>query len=166
MRGNMKRIKTPKESRVESRYIVMPQHANDIGIAFGGTIMSWIDSVAAMAAQKHCESEVVTASIDQISFLAPIRIGDHVVLRASANYVGHTSMEVGVQVTRENPYTGESVRATTAYLTMVGLNKKKRPAPIPQLMPETPDEIRRWENAKLRVAARRALHEKLKREAQ
>lgn len=158
----MERVKTPKESRVESRYIVMPQHANELGIAFGGTIMSWIDAVAAMVAQKHCESEVVTASIDQLSFLAPIRIGDHVVMRASANYVGHTSMEVGVQVMRENPFTGESARATTAYLTLVRLDREKRPAAIPQLKPETPDEIRRWENAKLRVAARKQLHERLK----
>ena len=156
------KCKTPRESQVETRYIVMPQHANHFGIAFGGTIMSWIDMVAAMVAQKHCEHEVVTVSIDQISFLAPIRIGDHVVLKASANYVGHTSMEVGVLVIRENPHTSESSRATTAYLTFVGLDAQKRPTTIPRLQPETPDEIRRHENARLRVEARKELLQRIR----
>ncbi len=156
------KTKTPRESQVEARYIVMPQHANDVNIAFGGTIMSWIDMVAGMVAQRHCECEVVTASIDQMSFLAPVYIGDHVLLKASANYVGTTSMEVGVQVTRENPYTGASIHATTAFLTFVGLDHTKRPVPIPQLKPETPDELRRFEEAKKRRASRRKLAEELK----
>ena len=156
------KIKTPRESQVEARYIVMPQHANDADIAFGGTIMSWIDMVAAMVAQRHCECEVVTASIDQMSFLAPIYIGDHVLLKASANYVGHTSMEVGVRVIRENPYTGASIHATTAFLTFVGLDHTKRPVAIPQLKPETPDELRRHQHAKLRVEARKELRKRLR----
>ena len=158
----MNDAKTPRESVVESRYLVMPQHANDCGIAFGGTIMSWIDMVAAMVAQRHCEREVVTVSIDKLSFLAPIQIGDHVLLKASVNYVGQTSMEVGVQVIKENPYQGQSVRATTAYLTFVGIDRNKKPTPIPRLSPETPDEIRRFENAKLRVAARQELLRKIR----
>jgi acyl-CoA hydrolase len=149
------KTKTPRDSQIESRYVIMPQHANHYGIAFGGTIVSWIDMVAGMVAQKHCEHEVVTVSIDKLSFLAPIGLGDHVLLRASVNYVGHTSMEVGVQVLRENPYTGESVRATTAYLTFVGLDAHKHPTAIPQLRAETPEEIRRCENARLRVEARK-----------
>lgn len=156
------KAKTPKESQVESRYIVMPQHANDYGIAFGGTIMAWIDVTAAMVAQKHCQCEAVTVSIDRISFLQPIKIGEHVVLRASANYAGHTSLEVGVKVNKENPYTGEVVRATTAYLTFVGIGPDKRPVQIPRLIPETPDELRRFENARLRVEARKDLLKRLK----
>jgi acyl-CoA hydrolase len=159
---NPTKTKTPRESQMETRYLLMPHHANDLGIAFGGTIMSWIDMVAAMVAQKHCEHKVVTVSTDKISFLAPVHIGDHVVLRASVNHVGTTSMEVGVQVMRENPYTGESVRATTAYLTLVGVDEHERPTPIPQLKPETPDEIRRYGNARLRVEARKALVQKLR----
>jgi acyl-CoA hydrolase len=155
------KTKTPRDSQVESRYIVMPQHANDVGFAFGGTIMSWIDMVAAMVAQKHCEREVVTASSDRISFLQPIRIGDQVVLRASVNYVGRTSLEVGVLVTRENPFRNESVRATTAYLTLVALDEKKEPVMIHRLRPETPEEIRRFNHARLRVEARRDLHQKI-----
>jgi acyl-CoA hydrolase len=146
---------------VEARYIVMPQHANDANIAFGGTIMSWIDMVAAMVAQRHCECEVVTASTDQISFVLPIYIGEHVLLKACANYVGRTSMEVGVRVIRENPYTGVSVHATTAFLTFVGLDHNKRPVAIPQLKPETAEELRRYEHAKLRVEARKELRKRL-----
>ncbi|MBE7500161.1 MAG: acyl-CoA thioesterase [Verrucomicrobiales bacterium] len=141
----------------------MPQHANDLGIAFGGTIMSWIDMVAAMVAQRHCGRKVVTVSIDRLSFLAPCHIGDHVLLRSSANYVGRTSMEVGVQVLKECPYTGERVRATTAYLTFVALDRREKPTPIPPIHPETPDELRRFENARLRVAARKELLRRLTR---
>ena len=157
-----KKPKTPRESQVETRYIVMPQHANDYGIAFGGTIMAWIDTIAAMVAQKHCECEAVTVSIDRISFHAPIEIGEHVVLRASVNYVGRTSLEVGVQVIKENPYTRQSIRATTAYLTFVGIDKERKPVTIPQLLPETPDEIRRFQNAKLRVELRKELLKKIR----
>ncbi len=158
---NAAKTKTPRDSQMEAHYVLMPQHSNHYGIAFGGVIMSWIDLLAGMVAQKHCEHEVVTASTDHISFLTPIYVGDHVILKGSANYVGRTSMEVGVQVTRENFYTGESCRATTAYLTLVGLDERKRPTPIPQLRPETPDEIRRYENARLRVEARKELLRKV-----
>ncbi|HOW65571.1 MAG TPA: acyl-CoA thioesterase [Candidatus Paceibacterota bacterium] len=159
---DLPQTKSPQASAVETRYIVMPQHANDYGIAFGGTIMAWIDMIAAMVAQRHCECEVVTVSTDKITFLAPIQIGEHVVLKGCVNYVGRTSMEVGVQVTRENPYTGESVRATTAYLTFVGIDRNKHPTPIPALLPQTPDERRRFENARLRMESRKELLRKLK----
>jgi acyl-CoA hydrolase len=155
-------MKTPRDSAVESRFIVLPQHANDSGIVFGGTIMSWIDMAAAMVAQRHCGRRVVTVSIDRMSFLAPCHIGDHVLLRASANYVGRTSMEVGVQVLRENPWTGQQVRATTAYLTFVALDDQERPTAIPPLEPQNPDEHRRWENARLRVASRKELVSRLR----
>jgi acyl-CoA hydrolase len=154
-------VKTPGDSQVESRYILMPQHCNDYGIAFGGTIMAWIDMTAAMTAQKHCQRKVVTVSTDRISFHEPIKVGDHVVLRASANFVGKTSMEVGVQVIKENPYTGVCLRATTAYLTFVGLDDQDHPTVIPGLKLESADEIRRWENARLRVEARKELVKKL-----
>jgi acyl-CoA hydrolase len=105
---------------------------------------------------------VLTVSTDRISFLAPVHLGDHVVLRASVNYVGTTSLEVGVQVMRENPYTRDSVRATTAYLTFVGVDDAGHPTPVNLLKPETPDENRRHENARLRVEARKELLQKLK----
>jgi acyl-CoA hydrolase len=152
--------KNPRQSAVETRYLIMPHQANPYGTAFGGVIVAWIDMVAAMTAQRHCGKEVVTAGIDSLVFKEPIRIGDHVVLKASVNYVSRSSMEVGVQVTREDPYSGQQVTATTAYLTFVALDENKRPTPIPPIVPETQEEIRRYENAKLRVQARKELLKK------
>jgi acyl-CoA hydrolase len=147
--------KTPSESAVETRYLVMPQQANPQGTAFGGAIVSWIDMVAAMAGQRHCGREVVTAQIDTLVFRHPIHIGDQVVLRAAVNYVGRSSREVGVQVIRENPYTGEEIVATTAHLTLVALDQEQKPTAVPPLLPQTPEEERRYEAAKLRVQARK-----------
>jgi acyl-CoA hydrolase len=149
--------KSPRQSAVETRYLIMPHQANPQGTAFGGVIVAWIDMVAAMTAQRHCGKEVVTAGIDSLGFKEPIRIGDHVVLKAAVNYVSRSSMELGVQVTREDPYTGEKVTATTAYLTFVALDENKRPTPAPPIVPETDEEKRRYENAKLRVQARKEL---------
>jgi acyl-CoA hydrolase len=113
--------------------------------------------VASLVAQRHSQTQVVTASIDSINFHTPIHVGEQVVLKAAVNYVGHTSMEVGVQVTRENPYTGESVRATTAHLTFVAIDKDGRPTPVCKLRPQSLEEERRYKNAQLRVKARKDL---------
>ena len=153
--------KSPKESVVETRYLLMPHQANPQGTAFGGAIVAWIDMVAAMAAQRHCGKEVVTAGIDSLVFKEPIRVGDHVLLKASINYVGRSSMEVGVQVTRENPYGGDKVIATTAHLTFVALGENKRPTAVPPILPVTEQEKKRYENAKLRVKARKELLEQI-----
>ena len=153
--------KSPKQSAVETRYLVMPHHANPHGTAFGGVIMGWIDMVAGMAAQRHAGCEVVTAGIDSLSFKEPIRIGDHVTLKASVNYVSRSSMEVGVRVTRENPYDGQQKIATTAYMTFVALDKDKKPTPAPSLFPETELEKKRYNNARLRVKARKELLKKM-----
>ena len=152
--------RSPKESAVETRYLIMPHQANPHGTAFGGAIVAWIDMVAAMAAQRHAGYEVVTAAIDSLAFKEPIRIGDHVTLKASVNYVSRSSMEVGVQVVKENPYTGQKVLATTAFLTFVALDKNKKPTAAPLILPETDAEKRRYENAKLRVRTRKELLQK------
>jgi len=157
-----KKHKTPGQSAVVTRYLIMPDQANPHGTAFGGAIVAWIDMVASMAAQKHCQKEAVTASIDSLNFRNPIHIGDHVVLKASVNYAGTTSMEVGVCVTIEDPYTQREILATTAHLTFVALDKNKKPTPVPQIHPETPEEKRRYENAKIRVQARKQLLKKMK----
>ncbi|WP_411823994.1 acyl-CoA thioesterase [Leptospira sp. 'Mane'] len=154
--------KSPNDSAVETRHVVMPDHANHYGTAFGGAIMSWIDLIAVMAAQRHCSREAVTASIDRINFISPIQIGDHVHLKAMVNYVGKTSMEIGVQVNKENPFTGESVRATTAYLSFVALDENKKPTPVPELILETATEIRRYEEGRLRIETARELAKKIK----
>jgi acyl-CoA hydrolase len=154
--------KKPGDSAVESRYLVMPQHANPHGTAFGGVIMAWMDMIASMAAQRHCGKEVVTAGIDSIVFKEPIHVGDHVVLKAAVNYTGHTSMEIGVRVIREDPYSGKQIVATKAHLTFVALGENKHPIAVPPILPESPDEKRRYENAKLRVQARKDLLRKMK----
>jgi acyl-CoA hydrolase len=156
--------KTPAESSVETRYLIMPHQANPHGTVFGGVIVAWIDMVAAMAAQRHCGKEVVTAGIDSLMFKEPIRIGDHVVLRSAVNYVSRSSMEVGVQVTREDPYSGEQIIATTAHLTFVALDKNKKPTPAPPILPQTEQEKDRYEHAKLRVRARKELLKKTSRQ--
>ncbi|MGD2094020.1 MAG: acyl-CoA thioesterase [Phycisphaerales bacterium] len=154
--------KHPKDSAVVTRYLLMPQQANPHGTAFGGAIVAWIDMVAAMVAQRHCGKEVVTAGIDSLIFKEPIRIGDHVILKASINYVGTSSMEIGVQVSREDPYTGKQVIATTAHLTFVALDDNKKPTDVPPILPETEQEKKRYENAKIRVQTRKELLKKMK----
>jgi acyl-CoA hydrolase len=161
-KDNLHKQKTPGQSAVVTRYLVMPDQANPSGTAFGGAVVAWIDMVASMAAQKHSGKEVVTASIDSLNFREPIYVGDHVVLKACVNYVSRTSMEIGVRVTREDPYSSKEIIATTAHLTFVALDKNKTPTPIPKIVPETPDEKRRFENAKLRVQARKELLKKMK----
>lgn len=159
--------KTPTQSAVETRFLLMPNQANPYGTAFGGAIMSAIDMTASMAAQKHCQGTVVTAAIDSIIFEKPIHIGEQTVLQACVNYVGNTSMEVGVRVLGENPSTGQSFLATTAHLTFVAIDEKtNKPMSVPPLCPETEDEKRRYENAKIRVIARKELREKIKQQAQ
>jgi acyl-CoA hydrolase len=158
----MRKSKSPGRSAVVTRYLVMPDQASPHGTAFGGAVVAWIDMVASMAAQRHCGTEVVTASIDSLSFRQPIYVGDHVVLKASVNYVGRSSMEVGVRVTREDPYTGKEVVATTAHLTFVALDKNKKPMAVPKIAQRTSDEKRRYANAEIRVRARKELLEKMK----
>ena len=153
--------KSPKESAVETRYLIMPHQANPQGTAFGGAIVALIDMVAAMAAQRHAGCEVVTAGIDSLAFKEPIRIGDHVTLKASVNYVSRSSMEVGVQVAKEDPYSGKKVLATTAFLTFVALDENKNPTTAPPILPETTEEKHRYENANLRVRARNELLKKM-----
>jgi acyl-CoA hydrolase len=158
----MKSSKTPHESAIEMREMVMPHHTNPQNTVFGGTVMSWIDIAAAMVAARHCGRPVVTAHIDDIDFIAPIKVGYHVLIQASLNYVGKTSMIVGVKVTSENPYTGESRTTTKAYLTFVALDDLGKPVVVPTLEPQTEDEKRRFENAKKRVAMKKTVRESLK----
>ena len=156
-----KLIKTPTESSIEMREMVMPHHTNPQNTVFGGTVMSWIDIAAAMVAARHCGRPVVTAHISDIDFIAPIKMGYHVLIQASLNYVGRSSMIVGVKVTSENPYTGESRTTTKAYLTFVALDDLSRPIEVPELKVETEDEIRRFENAKKRVAMKKSVQNTL-----
>jgi acyl-CoA hydrolase len=147
--------KSPSDSQVDSRYLLMPDQANPYGTAFGGVIMAWIDMVASMAAQKHAGTQVVTASIESMSFLEPIRIGEHVHLRARVIYAGRTSMQVEVRVHHENPQKGFSGLATTAYLTFVAIDEASRPVAVTPLLPQTDEERLCFQQAQQRYQSRK-----------
>jgi acyl-CoA hydrolase len=148
---NQNESKTASESAVETRFLVMPNDTNPQNSIFGGVVMSWIDMVAAMVAERHSNRPVVTVHVDDISFKAPIKIGDHVLIKASINYVGKTSMLVGVKVVAENPFTGITRHTTTAYLTFVALDDIGRPIQIHGVIPETDDEKRRFAEGQARI---------------
>jgi len=145
--GNAKPVSA---SQVIMTQLVLPTHINALGSIFGGTIMSWIDIAAAIAAQRHSNKEVVTASIDSLSFIAPVYKGWVVNLKASVNFTSRTSMEVGVRVDAENPKTGEIFHTASAYTTFVALGSNGKPTEVPSLILETPDEKRRFDAAKKR----------------
>ncbi|OFZ29286.1 MAG: acyl-CoA thioesterase [Bdellovibrionales bacterium RIFCSPHIGHO2_01_FULL_40_29] len=146
----MKKSKSVRSSEVIMTQLVLPTHTNSLDTVFGGTVMSWIDVAAAIAAQRHSNSEVVTASIDQLNFVAPIKKGWVVNLMASVNYVSRTSMEVGVRVMAENPKTSEYFHTASAYLTFVAIGADGKPCEVPALAPETDIEKRRFFAAEMR----------------
>ncbi len=154
--------KFSKDSTVQMTQLVLPSDTNALGTIFGGTIMSWIDIAAAIAATRHARRPVVTASIDALHFLSPVKVGFVVNIRAMVNAAFKTSMEVGVRVDAENPITGETTHTATAYTTFVALNDSGRPILVPPIHPESPEEKRRFEQAKTRRAARIRLAEELK----
>ncbi len=129
---------------------MLPSDANPWGNVHGGEIMKLIDEAAGAAAQRHARSRVVTARIDELSFIAPVFVGDLVTARASVNEVGRTSMEIGVRVEAENTMTGTVVHVSSAYLVFVAIDDHGRPAAIPPLLPETDEERRRMAAAKVR----------------
>jgi acyl-CoA hydrolase len=141
--------------------LVLPSDANVLGTAFGGRVMAWTDLAASMAAMRHARLPVVTASIDQLSFLAPVRIGQMCLVHAQVNAVFGTSMEVGVEVLTEDPATGERRRCCDAFLTFVGLGPDGRPTRVAPLAPATEEEARREAEARVRREARLALRAKL-----
>ena len=155
----MKRRTSPKparESVAEMAEAVLPSDANPMGTAFGGKIVQWIDLCAALSAQRHCRAPVVTVSMDDLHFHAPIRIGDVALLTSKVTAAFRSSMEVEVRVTAENPVSGETRLCTTAYLTFVALDDIGRPTDVPPLLVETPEERQAFDQANERRAARLA----------
>ncbi len=152
--------KTIGESRVEMAQAMFPVDANPAGNVFGGTIMKLIDTAAGIAAHRHCRTNVVTASMDRLDFHQPIFVGELVLLRASINYVGKTSMEVGVRVEAENLMTGEVRHTNSAYLTIVSLDENRKPKPVPEIAPRTEDEKRRFKEGRARAEQRRVWRQK------
>ncbi len=139
--------------------LMLPTDANPSGNVHGGTIMKLVDTVGGVVAARHCRRQVVTARIDEMSFLHPVYVGDLVTLRASVNGVGRTSMEVGVRVEAENLRTGEVTHTATANLVYVALDEEDRPVEVPRLIPETEEDRRRMEEARLRRERRERLHQ-------
>jgi acyl-CoA hydrolase len=151
-------------SRSEMAEVVLPAETNLLGKLLGGHVMHLVDVVAAMAASRHANSYVVTASVDYIDFRNPINLGEIVILKSQVNRAFQTSMEVGVKVFSENALTGERKHTTTAYVTFVALDATTRePKPVPPLILKTAEERRRWREAGERRKVRLAMRYKKQR---
>jgi acyl-CoA hydrolase len=152
-----------RESASELSEMALPIYANPLGNLLGGRVMHLVDIAAALAAMRHSRMTVVTASVDSMTFLYPVHIGQQVILKASVNRVFHTSMEVGVKVLVENLRTGDVRHTSSAYLTFVAIDDDGNRIPVPQVIPESADEIRRWRKAEERRKYRLELKAKAKR---
>jgi acyl-CoA hydrolase len=155
-KAKLTRPRPVRESISEMTEIVLPNDANPLNSLLGGRLMHWIDLAGAMAAHRHSRAYVVTASIDHMDFLVPVRVGDFVVLRSSVNRVFHTSMEVGVKVWVEYYRSEESRHVSSAYLTFVAVDVAGNRLPVPPVIPETEEEKRRYDGAARRREIRRA----------
>ena len=155
-KAKLTRPRPVRESISEMAEIVLPNDANPLNSLLGGRLMHWIDLAGAMAAHRHSRQYVVTASIDHVDFLVPVRVGDFVILRSSVNRVFHTSMEVGVKVWVENYRAEESRHVSSAYLTFVAIDAAGNRMAVPPVVPETEDEKRRYDGAARRREIRRA----------
>lgn len=142
------------EPAVVLAQVMLPGDANPQGDVHGGTIMKLVDTAGAIAAVRHARSRVVTAVVDQMTFEAPVHVGDLVELSARLTWTGRTSMEVQVTVVAERVVTGERRRASTAYLVYVALDERGQPAPVPPFTPGDADELRRFSAAEARREAR------------
>jgi acyl-CoA hydrolase len=136
-------LHTVKDTHHETSQLMMPQHANGLGHVFGGVILAMVDTTAAVSAIRHARAQCVTVSVDRVDFREPVHIGDLVVMKSSVNYVGRTSMEVGVRVETENLVTGVRRHTNSCYLTFVAIDRNGRPIQVPPITPETEDEKRR-----------------------
>jgi acyl-CoA hydrolase len=146
-----------RESASEYSEIALPNDANPLGNLLGGRVMHLVDMAGALAATRHARSPVVTASVDHMTFLHPVHIGELVILKSAVNRAFRTSMEVGVKVWVENLRTGERRHTSSAYLTFVALDDQGHPREIEPVVPETPEEQRRYEKAGSRREYRLAL---------
>jgi acyl-CoA hydrolase len=147
-------------SRSEMVEAVLPNDANPLGAMLGGRVMHLMDIAGALAAHRHSNSHVVTASVDYLDFRFPIHVGEFIVLKSSVNRVFHTSMEVGVKIFSENILTGERKHTSSAYLTFVAIDSNGQPRNIPPLIPETDEDRRRCRDAGERRRVRLAMRHK------
>jgi acyl-CoA hydrolase len=152
-----------RESASEYSEIALPNDANPLGNLLGGRVMHLVDMCGALAAMRHARCPVVTASVDYMTFLHPVHIGQLVILKSSVNRVFRTSMEVGVKVWVENLQTGEMRHTSSAYLTFVALDAQNNRVPIDPVVPENDEERHRWEAAGLRREYRLQMRDKVRR---
>jgi acyl-CoA hydrolase len=136
---------------------MMPHHVNNLGNVFGGVVLSMVDRTAAVAGMRHAGGPVVTVSIDRVEFKEPIYAGELVTCCARVNFVGRTSMEIGVRVEAEDLLTGVRRHTNTCLLTFVGIDEHSRPTPLRPLLLETDDDRRRFKEAERRRAHRKQL---------
>lgn len=146
--------KRVKDSQITLNQLMLPQHANPMGNVHGGVITKLADEAGGLCAIRHSQRLVVTIAIDSMTFHSPVHVGDLVSLYASLNWVGRSTMEVGIRVIAENPLTGEQTHTNTAYIVYVALGDNGRPIEAPRLILETDDERRRWAEAELRQQRR------------
>lgn len=146
--------KCAADSQVTLSQQMMPSDANPLGNIHGGYIMKLVDEAGGLAAMRHAHRPVVTVALDSMSFLSPVKVGHLLTLRSAVNWVGKTSIEVGVRVEAENPITGEIVHTNSAFAVYVALDDTGRPCPVPPLILESADERRRWEEAEARQEIR------------
>ena len=149
--------KSPAASESQMSQLMMPQDVNNLGNVFGGVVLSLVDRAAAVSAMRHSGQACVTVSIDKVDFREPIFAGELVVCHARVNYVGRTSMEVGVRVEAENLLTGKRRHTNTCFLTFVAIDEHGRPRPVPTLAPHTDAEKQRMHDARRRREVRVAL---------
>jgi len=144
-----------RDSQSEMAEIVLPNDANPLGALLGGRLMHWIDLAGAMAVHRHARSYAVTASVDHIDFLVPVRVGDLIILKSSVNRVFHTSAEVGVKVFVENYIADTSQHVASAYLTFVAIDGAGRRLKVAPAIPESEEQQRRYDDAGRRREIRR-----------
>ena len=150
-----KKSNTVRTSQVIMHELVLPNDTNNLGNVLGGRVMHLMDICAAMSAYKHARTHVVTASVDNMNFLAPAKKGFILMLKSSVNYVANSSMEVGVKIESEDPFSGETKHTASAYLTFVSLDESGKPTEVPDIIPETDIEIRRYKEGKARTMQRK-----------
>lgn len=151
---SLEKAKPVKASALEIARLMMPMDANTQGNVYGGSILRLVDEIAGVVAARHARCNVVTASLDRMDFLSPVYLGNLLILKAAVNYVGHTSMEVGVKIETEDLRSGERTHTGTAYLTFVALGKDGKPEVIPRVIPESALEKDRFREGELRRAQR------------
>jgi acyl-CoA hydrolase len=154
--ANSPAVRTVASTQSEMTEIILPNDTNTLGNLLGGRLMHFIDLTGAMAAYRHSRTNVVTAAMDHIDFIRPVHLGDLLTLRSSVNRAFSTSMEVGVKVWAENTRTGSIVHVASAYLVFVAIDNEGGRVRVPEALPETPDELRRFEGALRRRENREA----------